>query len=79
MKLSTEKTNAMYINDLPHCTMSRNIYYVKLLHCTMPKLPVNPVDSGLRQKRGTLAPLPPSRCIGGGRAKFFRNLTGDIK
>jgi hypothetical protein len=68
MKLSTEKTNALYINDLPHCTMARNIYYVKSLHCTIAKSPVNPVDrrclvAGLSavQKMDTLAPLPHMR------------------
>jgi hypothetical protein len=79
MKLSTAKTNAIHINNLPHCTMTHNIYYVKSLRCTIARSPVNPVDIDPRQKRGTLAPLPLPRCRGGGRAKFFGNLTGDIK
>jgi len=64
MNLSTAKTNAIYINDLPHCTMSRNHIYVKSSRCTMPRSPVNPVDGSPRQKKTTLPPLPLPRYRG---------------
>jgi len=78
MKLSTAKRDPLYINDLPHCTMARNPYYVKFPHCTMARTPASPVDDRAVQKMTTLAPLPPARCIGGGRSKFFRNPLEDI-